>query len=186
MDAEWWTWIFLGGGLLLMVLETMIPGGVAFFLGLSGVLLAALRVLGLVVDPMLSVGLWLALSAGLVLTLRPVLMRYFGGASSFKLANEDFEAMDKIVQVVEPVGELGEEGRIRFRGATWAARSLEGQLPAGAEARILYRDNLTWVVEPTGDLLGEEHLLDEGDAPDRSGNVQGEDRVQGGRRSSEA
>ncbi len=155
MDPELLTWIFLGGGLLLMVLELMLPSGVSFFLGISAVLVAALRFLGLELGPAASVFLWLVISSALVLTLRPFLMRHFGGESSQKLADEDVEAMDREVEVVEQVGGLGHEGRIRFRGATWSARTLEGRLPAGAKARILYRDNLTWIVEPAAGFLAE-------------------------------
>lgn len=155
MDPELLTWIFLGGGVLLMILEAMLPGGVAFFLGVGGVLVAALRALGLAMGPAMSVFVWLVLSTALVLTLRPILVKYFGGESSVKITDEDFEAMDKEVEVVEPVTPDSNEGRIRFRGATWRARSLEGKLPAGSRARIVYRENLTWIVEPAAGYLEE-------------------------------
>ena len=148
MDVEAITWIFFLGGLALMVLEALAPGGVAFFLGVGGVLIAALRTLGILTDPFSALFGWLLISTAFVVALRPVLMRYFGGATSSKLANEDFEAMDRVVDVVEPVTAQGDSGRIRFRGATWQARTLEGELPAGSKAVIKYRDNLTWIVEP--------------------------------------
>lgn len=153
MNGELLTWIFFGGGLGLMILETAVPGGVSFFLGVGGVLVALLRVVGLLMDPTWAIFAWLVLSTALVLSLRDYLVARFGGERSRKLADEDFEAMDQEVEVVAPVDPHSEDGRIRFRGAEWRARTLEGRLPEGARAQIKYRDNLTWIVEPaTGEV----------------------------------
>ena len=152
------TWGFLGGGVLLMLAEAALPGGVSFFLGLSGVLVAALRFLGLLEDPFVAVIVWSFASLALVLAFRPLAKRYFGGEARREMTSEDVNALDKVVTVTQPVGGLGEEGRIRFRGSEWKARTPEqGQtLPPGTEARIVYRDNLTWVVEPVGALPEQE------------------------------
>lgn len=157
-DPQMLTWTFLGGGVLLMILEATLPGGVSFFMGLSGVLVAVLRFLGLLSSPFSAVMVWVFASLGLVLALRPVAKRYFGGESERAMTNEDVNALDAVVTVIEEVGSLGEEGRIRFRGSEWRARTPEeGQaLPPGSEARIVYRDNLTWVVEPVGALPEED------------------------------
>jgi membrane protein implicated in regulation of membrane protease activity len=150
MDATALTWIFFLGGLLLMLLETVLPGGVAFFLGFGGLAVAGLRLFGIFTDPFTAVFAWLLLSTGLTVALRPFAMRYFGGDVSLALTDEDAEALGEKVTVVEPVG-AETPGRIRFRGAEWDARTVEGALPKGAKAKILYRDNLTWVVEPIDD-----------------------------------
>jgi len=147
LDPTLITWLFVAAGFLLMLLETVVPGGVAFFLGVGGLTVAGLRAVGLVVDPLTAVVVWAFLSAGLTVALRPIALRYFGGTISIGLTDEDAEAMGQRVTIVEPVS-ADDPGRIRFRGATWDARSVEGRLPEGAEAEILYRDNLTWIVEP--------------------------------------
>lgn len=147
LDPTLVTWLFVIGGLLLMLLETVVPGGVAFFLGIGGLTVAGLRAVGLVADPLTAIVVWAFLSAGLTVALRPLALRYFGGTTSIGLTDEDAEAMGQTVTVVEPMAE-DETGRIRFRGATWDAQTVEGRLPEGAEAKILYRDNLTWIVEP--------------------------------------
>lgn len=147
LDPTLVTWLFVAGGLLLMLLETVLPGGVAFFLGIGGLVVAGLRGVGLLVDPLTAIITWAFLSAGLTIALRPLALRYFGGTISIGLTDEDAEAMGQTVTVVEPVS-VDDPGRIRFRGATWDARTLEGRLPEGAEAEILYRDNLTWIIEP--------------------------------------
>jgi membrane protein implicated in regulation of membrane protease activity len=131
-----------------MLLETVVPGGIAFFLGVGGLLVGGIRSLGLLLDPVTAVIFWVFASAGLTIALRPFLLRFVQGDTSLGVTDEDAEAMGQTVRVVEPVGPE-DPGRIRFRGASWDARTLEGELPKGADAKILYRDNLTWVVEPT-------------------------------------
>ncbi|MBB4068871.1 NfeD family protein [Salinibacter ruber] len=147
LDPTLLTWTFVVGGALLMLIEAVVPGGIAFFLGIGGVVVGGLRALGLLVDPLSSIVTWVFLSTGLTIALRPLMLRFVQGDVSLAMTDEDAEAMGETVTVVEAVGPES-PGRIRFRGATWDARTLEGRLPDGAEAQLLYRDNLTWVVEP--------------------------------------
>ncbi|WP_103029661.1 NfeD family protein [Salinibacter altiplanensis] len=147
LDPTLLTWAFVVGGVLLMLIEAVVPGGIAFFLGIGGVVVGGLRGMGLLVDPLSSVVTWVFLSTGLTIALRPLMLRFVRGDVSLAMTDEDAEAMGETVTVLEPVGPES-PGRIRFRGAGWDARTLEGRLPEGAEAQLLYRDNLTWVVEP--------------------------------------
>ena len=146
LDPTLLTWAFVVGGALLMLIEAVVPGGIAFFLGIGGVAVGGLRALGLLVDPLSSIVTWVFLSTGLTIALRPLMLRFVQGDVSLAMTDEDAEAMGETVTVLESVGPES-PGRIRFRGAAWDARTLEGQLPEGAEAQLLYRDNLTWVVE---------------------------------------
>lgn len=148
MDAETLTMIFFIGGVVLMIIEALIPGGVSFFLGFSGLAVGVLRWLGILENPATSVISWLFISVALILAARPLLMKYWGGERSYKLANEDVEAMDQVVDVVEAVSADDSSGRIRFQGISWQAKSLGETIPAGAKAKIRYRDNVTWIVEP--------------------------------------
>lgn len=152
MDGESLTWIFFIGGIALMILEMLVPGGVSFFLGFSGILVGVLRYFGILIEPGSSILTWLGTSIGLILLFRPLLMKYWGGESFFKLADEDYEAMDQIVEVVEPINDRDNEGRIKFQGISWQARTVEGELKAGQKAKIKYRDNVTWVVEAVDEL----------------------------------
>lgn len=147
LDPTLLTWAFVGGGLALMLLETLVPGGIAFFLGIGGLLIGGVRALGFLHNPLTAVVTWIFLSSGLTIALRPFVLRFVQGDTSLGRTDEDAEAMGETVEVIEEVGPE-REGRIRFRGATWDARTLEGTLPEGSEAQLLYRDNLTWVVEP--------------------------------------
>ena len=146
LDPTLLTWLFFAGGVLLMLLETLVPGGIAFFLGIGGIVIAALRAVGLVIDPVTAFFGWVFLSTALTIVLRPLALRYFGGSASVGLTDEDADAIGQVVTVEQPMDE-DTTGRIRFRGATWDARTIDGTLPEGASAKILYRDNLTWIVE---------------------------------------
>ncbi len=147
MDPEILTWIFLVGGIILMLLEFVLPGGVAFFLGLSGVSIGVVRFFGLLGDPVWAVTAWLLTSVGLTIAIRPFIKKYFKPESYTKIADEDYEAMDQVAVVVREINEEDNSGRIRFDGATWNARSMKGRIQAGREVAIRYRDNTTWVVE---------------------------------------
>lgn len=147
METELLTWIFLIGGVLLIFLEAIVPGGIAFLLGLSGLGVGALRYFGFMDDPLTAVVVWLLSSTVMTIAIRPFINKYFKGEISYKFADEDYEAMDQVVEVIEPVNELDNEGRIRFQGISWQARSVEGNIPAGSKVRIKYRENTTWIVE---------------------------------------
>lgn len=150
MDADLLTWLFLGGGLLLMLLELVLPGGVALFLGFSGLTVGALRFFGLLSSTGGSIAAWLILSVALTIAIRPFIKKYLKAESYFKYADEDYEAMDQIVDVVEEINEEDNSGRIRLDGTNWRAKSLEGTIKAGEKVRIRYRENTTWIVEATG------------------------------------
>lgn len=150
MDSELLTWLFIAGGIILMILELAIPGGVAFFLGISGLAVGLLRFLGLLSDPVSAVSVWLLSSMALTIAIRPFIKKYLKPESSYKLADEDYEAMDQIAVVTDELNDLDNSGRIRFDGVTWQARSMEGRIPAGKEVIIRYRENTTWIVEAVG------------------------------------
>ena len=150
MDADILTWIFLGGGLLLMLLEFAAPSGVALFLGFSGLVVGLLRFFDLLTSTGGSVAAWLILSVGLTIAIRPFVKKYFKPESSFKYADEDYEAMDQIAEVIEDVNDYDSSGKIRFDGISWRAKSLEGTIKAGEKVRIRFRENITWIVEAEG------------------------------------
>ncbi len=150
MDADILTWIFLGGGLLLMLLEFAAPGGVALFLGFSGLVVGFLRFFDLLSSTGGSIAAWLILSVGLTIAIRPFIKKYLKPESSFKYADEDYEAMDQVAEVIEDVNDYDNSGKIRFDGTSWRAKSLEGTIRAGEKVRIRFRENITWIVEAEG------------------------------------
>ncbi len=141
------TLIWLSAGVLLMILELVVPGLVTVFMGGAAVIVAGLRWVGLVESFGVSIALWMILSAVLVVALRSVLQRYIPSESTHNAADEDTMALGQVVEVIRTCTEDSTSGRIRYQGTTWMAQTLGGEIPAGTSARLLYRDNLAWVIE---------------------------------------
>ena len=133
-----------------MLLEFALPGGVALFLGFSGIIVGFLRFFDLLTSTGGSIAAWLVLSVGLTIAIRPFLKKYFKPESSFKYADEDYEAMDQVAEVIEDVTDYDNSGKIRFDGTSWRAKSLDGTIQAGEKVRIRFRENITWIVESEG------------------------------------
>lgn len=72
----------------------------------------------------------------------------------FELADEDLETFGMIVEVVKDVHPDHSEGRIALRGSTWNAMSVSEPIAVGALAKVLYRDNLVWIVETYVGIAG--------------------------------
>ena len=62
--------------------------------------------------------------------------------------DEDLDAYNHIVEVAETIPPQS-EGRIHFRGTTWRARNYDRDQPLaqGSQARLIFRENLVWIVE---------------------------------------
>lgn len=138
---------FLVLGLVLMVLEVVVPGLVVVFLGLAALLVAGAAWTGLVGGWTTAFTLWFVSSLVMVLGVRSAFTRFLPGTSVKQLTDEDLDAFGEEVDVVEMVT-MNPGGRIRFRGSTWAAQTLQEELPAGSRAKVVARDNLVWIVEP--------------------------------------
>lgn len=141
--------IWLIGGLLLMALEFVVPGGIVFFLGLGASLVAVLLYLGVIDGWLPAFTAWFVGSLALLFGLRGVVQRFVPATRERVNTDEDLDAYDHDAEVTRRIPGSG-EGRIAFRGSDWAARSYHDDcdLEAGTRVRILRRDNLTWVVEP--------------------------------------
>ena len=141
------TWvIWMISGVIMMVLELIIPGGIIVFLGLAAAFVGALvyfNILTSVVHAFIS---WFIISLFLMLVLRSVFMKYFEGDSSVQNVDEDKDHLGKIVEVVEDILPF-KEGRIKFSDTTWKARSNE-EILKGSKAIIEARDGSTWFVKP--------------------------------------
>jgi inner membrane protein len=146
-SPETFTWVFLLGGALLALAELIVPGLVVVFLGSSGMVVGALMWLGVVVSLPVAFAVWVILSVLLILVLRRTLLRFFPAESAFTPFDADAVAFGTTVEVVEEIPQGG-QGRIRHQGTTWPAVSRGNHIPAGTRVKLVYRDNLAWVVEP--------------------------------------
>lgn len=145
------TWIWFGAGALLIMTEFLIPGLVVMFLGLGAMLVALGRWLHLLEGEMASFTAWFIISLVLIISLRQLLARFVPAEISYQSPDEDLNAQGTVVEVLKAVDGGHNDGRIRFQGSSWPATCLEGSIASGNKARLLYRDNLVWVVEPAGD-----------------------------------
>ncbi|MEE8433273.1 MAG: NfeD family protein [bacterium] len=134
-------------GSVAVLAELLIPGGVISFLGLAGILVGLGRYFGLLEGWMTQFTAWFVLSLVLLIGLRGLFMRLMPGSTTYGSIDEDAAMLGMEVEVVETVHPDNADGRIRHQGTTWAATSMEGTIPAGAKARIAYRESTTWVIE---------------------------------------
>ena len=134
-------------GVVLMVLELIVPGMVLVFLGAGALTVALLVWLGLIQSWVVSITTWFILSLVFLLVLRGFFQRLMSGDTEKQSTDEDLDAFGEDVEVVEAIAP-DRQGRIRYRGTTWEAACYEGTLEVGSTARIVYREDLVWVVEP--------------------------------------
>lgn len=147
-DYELFT-LWLIGGVVMMLLEFILPGGIVFFLGLGATLVSLLLYTGLIEGWIPAFTSWFIGSLLLLFGLRGVVQKLIPAQIERGKTDEDLDAYDQHAVVFERIP-AGGEGRITFRGSTWAARNYHNDqdLEAGAEVRIVFRDNLLWTVEP--------------------------------------
>jgi inner membrane protein len=147
MDPEIITYIWFAIGLLLCAAEFLLPGLVVVFMGLASIAVGILRWVGLVEGLPESFFTWMITSVLMVLVFRKAAMKWFPAESQDDRFNEDADAFGKLVDVIDEIHEGHNRGRIRFQGTSWPATCVNGSIPAGQKARIVYRNNLDWVVE---------------------------------------
>lgn len=140
--------IWFIGGILLMLLEFLVPGGIIFFLGLGATLVSLLLYTGIIDGWLQAFTTWFIGSLALLFGLRGVVQKIIPAQSEKGKTDEDLDAYNQPADVYERIP-AGGEGRITFRGSTWAARNhhKDRDLEAGTKVRVVYRDNLVWVVE---------------------------------------
>lgn len=140
--------IWFIGGVVLMLLEFVLPGGIVFFLGLGAIVVALLLYLGLLGGLLQAFTTWFIGSLALLFGLRGVVQKIIPAQVERGRTDEDLDAYNQVVKVSERIP-AGGEGRIHFRGTTWTARNYHGDrdLEPGTEVRIIFRENLAWMVE---------------------------------------
>ncbi len=146
---SWFVWALIG--VACIGLEMMMPGFVIFFFGM-GALFTALTCL----IPEVSAQLWLQVLIFIVTSifslviLRRRFSKIFEGTvfnPGKSTAEEDGAGQTaEVLEIVSPT----RDGRIRFRGTSWKARTREGEVAPGVTVRIVARDGLTYIVESTG------------------------------------
>ena len=141
-----WFWIVLG--IVLIVLELVLPGAVVVFLGFGALVVAVALYLGLIEGWISAFTLWFISSLLLIIALRSLLQRFMPeGEVDRQSTDEDLDAYGSVVEVTEAMSPE-QAGRIHFRGTTWPAICYESALAPGQKGKIIHRENLLWVIEP--------------------------------------
>ena len=140
---EWWLWV--AGGLALMVLELATPSGFfIMFFGLGALTVGVLARVGLMEAIWLQ---WLSftlLSLGYVLVFRGQLQRTFQAPPSLPV-----DSLLGVLAVPQGAIEPGAVGRVEVRGSTWSARNLgPGALALGQRCTVVSIDGLLLGVRP--------------------------------------
>lgn len=137
----WWLWVL--GGVLLLVAEVATPGGFfVIFFGAGAILVGAARALGWGGPAWAE---WLAftvVSVALLAVFRRPLMRRFRLNTSKPVDRLESESAVVTAEVAP-----GGVGRAELRGTQWAARtSGQATLPPGQRCRVERVEGLTlWV-----------------------------------------
>lgn len=140
---DWWLW--LAGGLALVVAELVTPSGFfIIFFGLGALSVGVLARLGLVSNLPLQVLAFTALSV--------VYLVAFRGRLQHTVQIPPPPDVDSLVGVLAIVQERlspGVVGRVEVRGAAWSARNTSNvTLDPGQRARVTAVDGLTLAVVP--------------------------------------
>lgn len=118
---EWWLWIVLGVGLLIG--EMMVVGIFLLFFGFGAILVGILTAIGISGPSSIQWLLFSALSIGLLLALRPRFVRGVRGGQPSSQSNDFDDVVGKQAMIVEEMSPGG-DGKVEFRGTSWAASNL--------------------------------------------------------------
>ncbi|SET00633.1 NfeD family protein [Thalassotalea agarivorans] len=138
-------WVTLG--IVLMLAEIVLPGGIVFFIGLSALLTGGAWFVGLVDTWVYSLVTFFILTMVLILAFRNVSQSLFGGDQHIGNTDEDLDIYGKTATVIEPIGPGKQPGRIDFQGTQWPALSDGSEIPAGANVKIICHENISLLVE---------------------------------------
>ena len=153
MYEPWLVWALIGIGCI--GIEMLMPGFVIFFFGLGGLATALCCLVPFISDQVwLQILLFVVFSVFSLVYLRKRFTRIFGGTVfDPHKGNADDEGVGGLAEVIEDIGSL-KEGRIRFRGTSWKAKTGSGIFVKGDIVRIVSREDLTYIVDRAGDEPG--------------------------------
>ncbi len=139
--------IWLGSGFFLMAIEFLVPGLVMVFVGLGALTVALAMFLGYI-DSVLQQFLFFFISSTIyLLSLRFLVLSFVPTNKRKENVDEDELVIGEIVEIISDI-KPDEIGRVEHSGSSWQARSEGGQIILkGQKAKIVGRDNITWIVQ---------------------------------------
>jgi membrane protein implicated in regulation of membrane protease activity len=137
-------WFFFG--LVLMLMELVLPGFIIIFFGIGAWCIALLLWFGIELTFSTQLALFLVLSVVSLIIFRKYGSKYFKG----KVQSADADSIDSVkgnrVIVVSDI-QPGIGGKVEFNGTIWNAESSVA-LAKGTIAEIVERNNLVLTVRP--------------------------------------
>ena len=133
-------------GLILIILEFLIPGLITIFFGI-GAWIVSVICLFLDISLNLQLSIFLISSVLLLVSLRKWFKALFTrkpgtGRAEDEVADEFIGQKAVVTEKITP----NRKGRVEFRGSYWTAESYE-TIPEGASVEILDKDNITLIVK---------------------------------------
>lgn len=137
-------WFFFG--LVLMLMELVLPGFIIIFFGIGAWVIAVLLWFGIELTFSTQLALFLVVSITSLFIFRKYGSKYFKG----KVNTADADSIDSVkgsrVIVVSDI-QPGIGGKVEFNGTIWNAESSE-TIAKGTVAEIVERNNLVLTVRP--------------------------------------
>jgi inner membrane protein len=133
--------------IFLMLLEAVLPGGVAFAFGVSLAILVLADYWGYSAGLIDLFLIWAGMSLVWIMGVATASRFIFKSIEEKKDLNDHSDWLNPVL-VTETIGEGHSDGRIAFQGSTWTAISQKDDIPKGNYAQIIKKDNLTFIVVP--------------------------------------
>ncbi|GGI80914.1 NfeD family protein [Shewanella gelidii] len=143
--------IWLVVGVVMMLAELVIPGGIIILLGGAAVIVSGALALDIVEGVVQALTLWFIASIALVMSFRQVTQKLVGGDSHVGNTDEELDLFNQTALVKQTIGPGQQAGRIEFQGTDWTAIGDGSEIVAGSQVRVICRENIALVVEPISD-----------------------------------
>lgn len=137
--------IWFVAGILMLVLEFVVPGLIIFFFG-AGAILTAIVCMLFDIPVGLQIAIFAATSLLSLIFLRNRFTKIFHGKVGGEQREDDFdEFIGKKCSVIVPISP-NIQGKVEFRGTNWKAES-EEHIGEGETVEIIDKDNITLKVK---------------------------------------
>lgn len=134
-------------GVALIIAEFFVPGLVAIFVGMGALCVAFALKFNLISGVLAQLLVFCTSSTVLIFTLRILVIRLVPTDAKKANINEDDAIFGHIVEVIKTIPQDG-VGRVSHSDSSWKAVSQhEVIILKGEQAKIVGRDNITWIVE---------------------------------------
>lgn len=137
--------LWIGLGVILIILEFFIPGVFIVFFGFGAFIVSGLHYL-FNFGVGIQIAIWIFSSFVIILSGAKFLKDLFPSDQAYEPTMVE-HVQGRIVPVIKNVHADKKGGRISFQGTDWNAISRDSEIPKGSYAKILERDNLTFYVE---------------------------------------